>query len=150
MKKLLVLIIGAVLILPSFLFISCSCQDSDVINEKASSQLIAQVNLRIDQMADPTAERLEVMRNMGMQLVNLGQQRIFIYLNQEPDASQTNEIEQMNIVLYLDSWIPPVGSHTTGYLLADMPVDVLEELAGKEYIIRLDTAEHILEPHFNN
>jgi hypothetical protein len=27
-----------------------------------------------------------------------------------------------------------------------MPVDKLDELAGKDYVVRLDTAEQVLEP----
>ena len=46
----------------------------------------------------------------------------------------------------MDSWIPPVGAHLTGYIIADMPVDALDELVEREYIIKLDTAERLLEP----
>jgi len=52
----------------------------------------------------------------------------------------------MNIVLYLDSWIPPVGAHSTGFILADMPIDKLEALAKKDYVVTVDTAERQLEP----
>ena len=52
----------------------------------------------------------------------------------------------MGLTLYLDSWIPPVGAHPTGYIIADMPLDALGKLAEAEYIIRLDTAEQQLQP----
>jgi len=115
-------------------------------DEKVSSQLLTQVNLRKEQIADPTSDRLKLMKNMGMRVDNLEIQRIFIHLSQELNTSQIEELESMGIVLYLDSWIPPVGAHPTGFILADMPIDRLEELAGKDYIVRLETAEQMLEP----
>lgn len=125
---------------------SCSNADTETINEKISSQLLAQVNLRKEQISDPTSDRLELMRNMGMRVENLETQRIFIHLGQELNQSQVEELEAMNIILYLDSWIPPVGAHPTGFILADMPVDKLGELVEKDYVVRLDTAERQLEP----
>ena len=130
-------------LLPS---VSCSNADTETINEKISSQLLAQVNLRKEQISDPTSDRLELMRNMGMRVENLETQRIFIHLSQELNQSQVEELEAMNIILYLDSWIPPVGAHPTGFILVDMPVDKLGELAEKDYVVRLDTAERQLEP----
>jgi len=127
--------------------VSCSNADTETINEKISSQLLAQVNLRKEQISDPTSDRLELMRNMGMRVENLETQRIFIHLSQELNQSQVEELEAMNIILYLDSWIPPVGAHPTGFILADMPVDKLGGLAEKDYVVRLDTADRQLEPN---
>jgi len=113
---------------------------------KASALLLLQIDLREKQLAAPTPERLEQMKAMGMRTENLGMQRIFIHLAQEPTASQIDELEAMGITPYPDSWIPPVGGHPTGFIAADMPVDKLDELAGKDYVVRLDTAEQVLEP----
>lgn len=123
-----------------------SCSNTETINEKVSSQLLAQVNLRKEQIAEPTSDRLEIMQNMGMRVDNLEIQRIFIHLSQELNPSQIEELEAMGLTLHLDSWIPPVANHPTGFILAEMPVDKLEELAEKDYVIRLDTAEQMLEP----
>ncbi len=121
-------------------------QVSNHVSEKVSSQLLAQVTLRREQVAEPSSDRLELMKNMGMRVDKLEIQKIFIHLKQAPDTSQREELESMGITLYLDSWIPPVGAHPTGFLIADMPVDKLEELAEKAYVVRLDTAERTLEP----
>ena len=128
------------------LLLSVSCSKTNSANEKISSQLLAQVDLREEQLADPTSERLEKMKSMGMRLDNLEIHRTFIHLNQELITSQIDELEAMGITLYLDSWIPPVGKHPTGYMLADVPIDKLEALAEKSYIVRLETAEKQLEP----
>ena len=150
MSKFPVLIIGISLILSILLSVSCTRSDSDTINEKVGSQLLTQVNLRLEQIDNPTTERLEIMKNMGMRVDNLEIQRIFIHLSQKLNTSQIEELEAMGIILYTDSWIPPVGAHPTGFILADMPVEVLGELADKEYIVNLDTAEVELQPQSGN
>jgi hypothetical protein len=121
-------------------------QEIETKVDKASSLLLLQIDLREKQLAAPTPERLEQMKAMGMRTENLALQRIFIHLAQEPTAEQVDELEAMGIVPYPDSWIPPAGEHPTGFIVADMPIDRLDELAGKAYVVWLDTAEQMLEP----
>jgi len=136
----------AFLILLLFI-LPASCSDTETTaSEKISSLLLTQVNLKKEQIDNPTTERLEMMRNMGMVVDNLESQRIFIHLEHELDDARVKELQTMGLTLYLDSWIPPVGAHPTGFILADMPVEVLRELADKEYIVNLDTAEVELQP----
>ncbi len=146
MSKLPVLIIATSLVFLTMLPTSCTTSDNDTMNEKVSSQLLTQVNLRKEQLANPTSDRLGIMKNMGMSVDNLEIQRIFIHLTRELNPAQIEEIETMGITLYLDSWIPPVGDHPTGFILADMPVDKLETLAEKDYVVKLETAERMLQP----
>jgi len=121
-------------------------QEIEIKATKASALLLLQIDLREEQLAAPTPERLEQMKAMGMRTDNLGMQRIFIHLAQEPTQSQIDELEAMGIIPYPDSWIPPVGGHPTGFIVADMPIDKLDELTGKDYVVQLDTAEQVLEP----
>ncbi len=146
MNRFVVLIIGASLILLTLLPVSCTRADNFMIDTKVSSQLLSQVNLRKAHIDTPTPDRLTIMKGLGMNVDNLGVQRIFIHLNQALTPSQIQELKAMGITLYLDSWIPPVGNHPTGYLLADMPVDKLAELTRKDYVVRLEAAEVQLEP----
>ena len=120
--------------------------ENSVTQTKASSALLAQVALREQQIASPTTERLAQMQALGMQTENIGVQRIFIYLSQQLTTAQAEELNTLGITLYLDSWIPPVGNHPTGFILADMPVDKIDTLAAKDYVIKLDTAEIQAEP----
>jgi len=114
---------------------------------KVSALLSLQVDAKMRcQQTLPTADELSMMETMGMRTENLGMQRIFIHLAQEPTAQQIGELEAMGIIPYPDSWIPPVGEHPTGFIVADMPIDKLDELAGKNYVVQLDTAEQMLEP----
>ena len=74
-------------------------------------------------------------------------QQIFIHSPEMLTSSQISELENMGITVYPESWIPPVGAHLTGFIIADMPIDKLDELATKDYISTLDTAERYLEAH---
>ena len=121
-------------------------QEIEIKAGKASALLLLQVDLKEKQLAAPTPERLEQMKAMGMRTENLGMQRIFIHLAQELTPSQIDELTAMGIIPYPDSWIPAAGGHPTGFIVADMSVDKLDELSGKDYVVRLDTAEQVLEP----
>ncbi len=121
-------------------------QEIEIKAKKASALLLLQIDLREKQLATPTPERLEQMKAMGMRTENLSMQRIFIHLAQELTAWQIDELEAMGITPYPDSWIPVAGGHAAGFIVADMPIDKLDELAGKDYVMRLDTAEQVLEP----
>jgi len=121
-------------------------QEIEIQAEKASALLLLQIDLRRKQMANPIPERLEQMKAMGMNTENLGIQRIFIHLTGRPNPQQIDELEAIGIIPYPDSWIPPAGAYPTGFMIADIPVDELDELAGKDYVVRLDTAEQVLEP----
>jgi len=123
-----------------------SAQEIVIKAGKASALLLLQINLREKQLAAPTPERLEQMKAMGMRTEDLSMQRIFIHLAQEPTASQIDELTAIGIIPYPDSWIPATGGHPTGFMVADIPVDKLDELASKDYVVRLDTAEQVLEP----
>jgi hypothetical protein len=144
--KLLIKACGITLIMVVLLTLGCSF--SEPANSKIGILLQTQVNLKNEQLANPTDERLQVMQNMGMRVDNLEQQRVFIHMQKLPGNSQLKELESMGVVLYLDSWIPPLENHPTGFLLADIPVDKLSELATEDFIIRLETAERAFEPQF--
>ncbi|MFC2011412.1 S8 family serine peptidase, partial [Chloroflexota bacterium] len=97
--------------------------------------------------ASEQAEQFDILQSPGIRLEDLNKQQIFIHFTEEPTQSQIEELEADNISLHLDSWMPPVGGHTNGFMLADMPIEKLEALAGKGYIVRLETAERVLKPH---
>jgi len=79
-------------------------------------------------------------------VASLSTQRIFIYLAEPPGQPQIAELEALGLNLHLDSWIPSTDTHPEGFITADMPVDKLDELAGKDYVVRLDSAERLAQP----
>jgi len=139
---------ACVIVLVVVISITLGCSNSEPANPNTGSLLQTQVNLKKEQLANPTDDRLQVMQNMGMRVDDLENQRIFIHMEKLPDDSQAKEIESIGVVLYPSSWIPPLENHPSGFLLADMPVEKLAELAELDYIIRLETAERAFEPQF--
>ena len=142
----LILIVGLFSLIIILGMSNYSCMEKSVMQIKASSTLLLQVALRQQQLASPTSERLSQMQSLGMKTENIGIQRIYIYLSQKLTTAQAEDISALGITLYPDSWIPPVGNHPTGFILADVPVDKLDALAAKAYVIKLDTAESKSEP----
>ena len=71
------------------------------------------------------------MQMMGMQAQNVGAQRIYIYLYQPLTPTQVSDLQTLGITLFPDSWRPPAGNNPSGFMLADMPVDKLDELAAR-------------------
>jgi hypothetical protein len=121
-----------------------------LVNQKISSQLSLQIRLRENQIESPGVDRLSQMQMMGMNTTDLNIQRIFIYLKEQLSSSQMDELQSLGVVVYPDSWIPPVGNNPNGFVLAALPVDKFNDLVAKEYVIRVDTAENSLSPQFNN
>lgn len=119
---------------------------------KISSLLSIQVKakrraLEVVPLAEGQIDTLKAMQARGAMVTPLNQQRIFIHTSEELNQAQVKELEDMGLTLYPESWIPPVGSHPTGFIVADMPVDKLDELAARDYVATLDTAERYLEAH---
>jgi hypothetical protein len=121
-------------------------EEVEIESTKATALLLLQVNLRRQQLADPSPERLEQMQTMGMNTEDLDMQRIFIHLAQEPASEQLDELIALGVTPYPESWLPSAEGPSAGFIVADMPVDKLGELDAKAYIIQLDTAEQPSEP----
>jgi len=90
--------------------------------------------------------QIDVLQAQGLDTENLDNQQIYIHFTREPTQSQLEELKAEGIIPYPESWIPPVGSHPTGFILADMPVERLSALAEKGFVTRLETAEIEYEP----
>lgn len=149
----------AMLFLLPFGFLSCSegsqgdavshgagTPTEDPVMRKVSPLLLNQIELRQKQIAQPEEARIGQMKAMGMNVDVLTSQRVFVHLSQMPTEAQARDLGTLGITLYLDSWIPPVGNAPTGFLLADMPINRLRDLASRGYVVRLETAERLSEP----
>jgi hypothetical protein len=128
---------------------SVTAQTSAQLNAKISSLLAMQVDLRKAQLANPAPERLLQMQQLNMDTANLGNQRIYIYLKNPPTPAQTNEMQTLNVAVYSDSWIPPAGNNPAGFILAELPIDKLDELASLPYVVSIDTSETSSSPQFH-
>ena len=120
---------------------------TDEPGTKISALLSLQIGTKLRcQQTPPTADELNMLEAQGINTASMNVQRVFIHLVEEPKAQQIDEFEALGVIPYPDFWIPPVGEYPTGFIVADMPVDKLSELAAIGYVVQLDTAEQMLEP----
>ena len=142
------------LILSSIVQANDGQEDISPVTSKVSGRLSMQVSAKLQALEaggikestpDGAVNILEGMQAKGLDLGDLSIQRIFIHCEEEPGPSDIAELEELGLTIYPESWIPPLDNHPNGFLLADMPVDKLDTLASKDFIIRLNTAERTLE-----
>ncbi len=113
---------------------------------KISSLLAMHVKMK---QVQANKESQATMKPLGIdspsaEITFVNTERVFLHFAQKPTDLQIKDLESLGVTVYPDSWIPPVGNHPTGFILANMPVDKLEALTSKSYIISLDTAEQTL------
>jgi len=77
---------------------------------------------------------------------SLTHEQVFIYFAQRPAPKQVSELAAMGVTVYPDSWVPPVGNHPAGFVLAEVPVDRIADLAARSDIARIDSAEQLSYP----
>src|SRR3990172_9061174 len=118
------------------------------IEKKISGLLEMQIQLRNSYRKQPTSERLDAMRSMGMKVVEaeIDKQMIFIHVKRKLTQSRIASLKKLGVTVYEDTWIPPLKNHPTGFVIASIPVDRLYDLARKTFILRLETAEQLLTP----
>jgi len=115
---------------------------------KLSALLRYQLALKQEYLLWPTdavAQALAATTGSGW---NPNRQRLFVYLDAEPDSLLLQELQAMGLTPHPETWIPPVGVHATGVMLADAPTEQVSALAAVESIARLETAEQVM--HANN
>ncbi len=118
----------------------------DKAGKKISGLLHLQIKIRKSYREQPTTQRLAAMRNIGMRTPEVETQLVYLHAKRKLSASKIKSLKKIGVTVYEDSWIPPVKSHPTGYVIASAPVDRLYTLAGKPFVVRLDTAERAVSP----
>jgi hypothetical protein len=122
---------------------------NSLAQSRVTSELRRQISLRQAQIANPTPERLAQMQIEGMNTTDLSLQRIYIYLKAQLTPDETSELQTLGVFVFLNTWISPQGINPDGFYLADLPVDKLESLSAKVYIVKVDTAEKSSQPQFD-
>lgn len=80
-------------------------------------------------------------RLVGRSIAEASQQKVFIHSSSRLGPSQLAELHSLGVVVYPDSWIPPFGNHPSGFVYAEAPVARIPEVAAKDYVAFLETAE---------
>ncbi|MCF7809692.1 S8 family peptidase [bacterium] len=72
--------------------------------------------------------------------------RVFFHFKAFPSAKQITDLEDRGVVLYTYSWIPPVGAHPTGFMLALAKSSIIRTLVKDGSVERITAAYRQLEP----
>lgn len=113
---------------------------------KVSGLLRHHIALKQEQIEQPRPENLQHMQTLGLQTDDLSRQSVFVHFDQFPTADQMGELETLGVTLFEDTWIPPVGDHPDGFMIAHMPIEEADDLAAMEYVTYLNTAEETHRP----
>ncbi|HHT9146569.1 MAG TPA: S8 family serine peptidase [Candidatus Wunengus sp. YC61] len=116
------------------------------VEKKISGLLQLQIQLRKSCREQPTSERIKAMQRMGIKTAEIDKQLVYIHLKRKLNPSRIASLKEIGVIVYEDSWVPPLENHPTGYVMASMPIDRLYDVAKKPFIIRLETAEQVLLP----
>jgi subtilisin family serine protease len=146
-KKLNILVLAIVLLVTSLSMNSTIASGNpDQTSSRVSGLLHYHIKLKQEQAVHPDPSRLEQMQAMGLQVDDLSSQLAFIHFTQQPSPNEISEMQAMGIALYQDTWIPPVDDHRFGFMTAHVPVNRVYDLAGKDFVILLNTAEQTYPP----
>jgi subtilisin family serine protease len=125
--------------------------NNDLAISKISSSLSLHIKMKtrssgISEDTDSRQEDLADINSDGAEIEVSSCEKVFLYFNQFPTDYQIDELNSLGVIVYPDTWIPPVGNHPAGFILADMPLDKLNSLAEKNYLVKMDTAEKESNP----
>ncbi len=85
--------------------------------------------------------------NPGIEDEKLDNILLTIYFNEKPDLSKLNRIENIGVELFPESWIPAMQNHPYGFMIAKVPVDKVNTLLSENSVIKIGSAETLLEPN---
>jgi subtilisin family serine protease len=77
---------------------------------------------------------------------SLTREQVFIYFAQRPTPKQVSELAAIGVTVYPDSWIPPLGNHPAGFVLAEAPIDRIADIGARADVVRIDSAEQLSYP----
>ena len=131
---------GPLILTEHFAKMKKEVKKSSRTEKKISGLLKIQIQLRNSYIEQPTSERMNAMKKMGMKTVEIDTHLVYIHLKRKLNVSNISSLKKIGITVFEDSWVPPLENHPTGYVIAGMPVNRLYDLARKTFVIRLETA----------
>ena len=73
--------------------------------------------------------------------------KVFIYFKHKPDNSLMYQLEQRGFRLFPESWIPPVGKHPYGFMIANAEASQIKDALRDELAERIVAAYREVEPY---
>jgi subtilisin family serine protease len=87
--------------------------------------------------------------NPGIEDEKLDNIILTIYFDEKPAPSELNSIENIGVKLFPESWIPAMQNHPYGFMIAKVPVDKVNILLSENAVVKIGSAETLLEPNNN-
>lgn len=98
----------------------------------------------------PTADYLSKLDNIVQTLVryreNSAKLTVFVHAKEEMSQTRIRELKGLGLTLMPETWIPPNGSHPTGFYLGEIQACNVVQLAKLGDIVRIASAETELKP----
>jgi subtilisin family serine protease len=113
--------------------------ESDLVSKVASSEVFEQLR----------EKKYLKQLNPGMEDEKLDNILLTIYFNEKPATSELNSIENIGVEFFIESWIPAMQNHPYGFMIAKVPVDKVNILLTDNSVIKVGSAETLLEPNNN-
>ncbi|MCB2212913.1 S8 family peptidase [bacterium] len=76
----------------------------------------------------------------------IGDHLVYVHLDAYPSPAQIDAMAATGAELILSDWIPPLENHPTGFFLARVPVNAIDDLALLPFVERLGNGEDVLAP----
>lgn len=113
---------------------------------KMSALLQYQLALKQAYLANPSVAIAEALSATAGSRWEPRRQRIFVYLRGAPSPKWTQRVQSLGFTIYPETWTPPVGIHSHGFVVATGPIQQIAAFAALDEIAHLDTAEQVLHP----
>ncbi len=120
-------------------FSSESIIESELVSKIASSEVFEQLK----------EKKYLKQLNPGIEDEKLDHILLTIYFDEKPDLTKLNRIENIGVELFPESWIPAMQNHPYGFMIAKVPIDKVNTLLSENSVIKVGSAETLLEPNNN-
>lgn len=74
---------------------------------------------------------------------------IGIYYREKPTISQLEELKNIGVIPYINTWTPPLNNHPFGFIMAELPTEKFFNLVVLESVQKVTTLEHQHHPNNN-
>lgn len=71
---------------------------------------------------------------------------LFLHFDHELTDDEIQQIEQLGVIINRNSWIPPAGTHPTGFYISRSEIADICKLADLDLVKRVTSAEETYEP----
>ncbi len=114
---------------------------------KMTGTLQVQTQMKLDLQSGKRTFCTPALLPRGNNSEALSDMLVFVHTPTCPEPAQLAELEKLNIRAILADWIPPMENHPDGFFLAQVPLEMLDELALLPWVSWLGSGEQALFPH---